>query len=299
MIVLLGSTGYVGQAFSKYLTWRKSKFPFVEISRSKDFDYTDPKLLRNYLSIVRPKFLINCAGYTGKPNVDACESDRGNCLFANAVFPAYVATICADLKIPWGHVSSGCIYTSDNIINPTKSFDETISPNFDFRAPKQSYYSGTKSLGEENILTQGTDYYIWRLRIPFNQMDNPRNYITKILTYNRLLEARNSFSQLDEFVWACCECYEKKLPYGIYNVTNPGSMLTSEIVEMINQRGISNKEFQFFKDEDEFNNINKGTFRSNCVLNSDKLGNAGVRMMHVRDAFEIAFFNWKESNYKL
>ena len=59
----------------------------------------------------KPEFLINAAGYTGKPNVDACELHKTECLFGNAVFPGLVAQACNEAGVPWGHVSSGCIYT--------------------------------------------------------------------------------------------------------------------------------------------------------------------------------------------
>ena len=41
------------------------------------------------------EFLINAAGYTGKPNVDACELHKHECLFGNAVLPGIVADACA------------------------------------------------------------------------------------------------------------------------------------------------------------------------------------------------------------
>ena len=68
--------------------------------------------------------------------------------------------------------------------------------------------------------------YIWRLRIPFNEVDNPRNYLTKLMRYPRLLEAANSISQLEEFVAATFACWEKRVPFGTYNVTNPGHVTT-------------------------------------------------------------------------
>ena len=55
---------------------------------------------------------------------------------------------------------------------------------------------------------------VWRLRIPFDSVDNPRNYLTKLMRYPRLLEATNSISQLDEFAAATLACWKSGCPSG-------------------------------------------------------------------------------------
>ena len=35
-------------------------------------------------------------------------------LQGNAVLPGIIREVCEDLKIPWGHVSSGCIYSGED-----------------------------------------------------------------------------------------------------------------------------------------------------------------------------------------
>src|SRR3954463_10360757 len=104
MIYLLGGSGYVGQAYQVLLT--RKNIPFRNLRRA-DVDYADRRLLAAALKQDRPQFLINAAGYTGKPNVDACELHRHDCLAGNAVLPGVVAEACAEAGVPWGHVSSG------------------------------------------------------------------------------------------------------------------------------------------------------------------------------------------------
>jgi dTDP-4-dehydrorhamnose reductase len=53
--------------------------------RRADVDYTDRVVLTELLRREKPAFLINAAGYTGKPNVDACELHKSECLLGNAV----------------------------------------------------------------------------------------------------------------------------------------------------------------------------------------------------------------------
>jgi dTDP-4-dehydrorhamnose reductase len=292
MIYLLGGTGYVGQEFQAQLKARG--IAYKNISRY-NFDYNEPDKLYNALSIDRPEFLINCAGYTGKPNVDACELDKANCLRGNAVLPGIIAEACKKLNIPWGHVSSGCIYTNNVAITKFNGWTEDDTPNFTFRSLNSaggcSWYSGTKALGED-ILKNYDNLYIWRLRIPFNNINNPRNYLSKLLNYNKLLNATNSLSNLNEFVSACIDCYLNKIAYGIYNVTNPGIVTTKEVIELIKKNKITDKEFSFFKNEEEFMQIAAKTPRSNCTLNSDKIIHTGVKLTEVHEALDRALNTW-------
>ena len=65
-----------------------------------------------------------------KPNVDACEVHKAECLAGNAVLPGTIAQACEAANVPWGHVSSGCIYTGSR---PDGSgFTEEDAPNFSF-----------------------------------------------------------------------------------------------------------------------------------------------------------------------
>lgn len=287
MIYLLGGSGYVGQAYQALLT--RKGIPFRNLRRA-EVDYSNADVLRTALLQDKPEFLINAAGYTGKPNVDACELHKTECLFGNAVLPGIIAQACTAAGVPWGHVSSGCIYTGSR---PDGSgFREEDTPNFSFRTNNCSFYSGTKALGEEVL--QGTpNLYLWRLRIPFNHLEGPRNYLTKLMRYNTLLEATNSISQLEEFVASTFACWEKRIPFGTYNVTNPGQVTTHEVVDLIKRSGVSNKNFVFFKNEDEFMQLAAKTPRSNCVMDSSKLARAGIHLTEVHEAVTTNLKNWR------
>ncbi len=287
MILLLGGSGYVGQAYQRLFTQRGLEYRNLV---RKEVDYTNVRQLTHLLEETQPAFVINAAGYTGKPNVDACETDRTNCVFGNAVLPGVIREACEKTGTPWGHVSSGCIYTGER--PGGGGFKEEDAPNFSFRTNNCSFYSGTKALGEE-VLAGAEQNFIWRLRIPFNEVESPRNYLTKIMRYSKLLEAANSLSQLDEFVRATYECWEKELPFGTYNVTNPGHVTTREVVDLIRKSGVCEKDYQFFTDETEFMQIAAKTPRSNCVLDTSKLEGAGIVMTEVHEAIEKALRAWK------
>lgn len=286
MIYLLGGSGYVGTAYQTLL--QRQGLAYRNLRRA-DFDYSNPASLADLLRREKPEFLINAAGYTGKPNVDACELHKTECLFGNAVLPGLIAQACAEAGVPWGHVSSGCIYTGSRADG--KGFTEADTPNFSFRTNNCSFYSGTKALGEE-VLADKPNLYVWRLRIPFNEVDNPRNYLTKMQRYATLLDAANSISQLEEFVAATFACWEKRVPFGIYNVTNPGVVTTREVVDLIKRTGVSTKDFKFFASEAEFMRLAAKTPRSNCVMDSTKLAATGIKMTEVHEAVERDLRRW-------
>lgn len=287
MIALLGSSGYVGGYFKALFA--KEGLAWKPIRRA---DLYDVDRLRTALQEAGAEWVINCAGFTGKPNVDACELQKTDCLLGNGVLPGIIRAACESLEIPWGHVSSGCIFTGRRADGA--GFTEDDPPNFSFRQNNCSFYSGTKALGEE-VLEGAEQCYIWRLRIPFENTANPRNYLQKLLSYQTLLEAENSLSQLEEFVQACLDSFRLRLPYGLYNVTNPGSVWTSEVTELIRASGVSDKEFRFFDDENQFMRLAAKTPRSNCVLDSSKAIAAGLRLTPVREAIEQSLARWTSS----
>ena len=293
MIVLLGGNGYVGSAIR--LALERRGLSYRSVSRSH-VNYADRDALAWLLAELKPQFLINAAGYTGRPTVDACELHRTECLAGNAVLPGVIRQACEAAKIPWGHVSSGCIFTSTR--PDGTGFRESDAPNFSFRQDNCSFYSGCKALGEE-MLDGAEQCFVWRLRIPFNNLDGPRNYISKMMRYDRLLLATNSLSQLDEFAEACVASWTMRIPFGVWNLTNPGSVNTREVVELIRKHRLSDREFQFFDSESQFLSTAAKTPRSNCVLDSSKAVAAGLPLSTVHDALDMAMRSWQsESRFR-
>jgi dTDP-4-dehydrorhamnose reductase len=313
MIFLLGASGYVGGAFARELTRRGS--PFLPLARSQ-VDYTRFDRLLEFLRARKPSFVINCAGYTGKPNVDACELDKAGTLLGNTLLPQTIAHACAAAGVPWGHVSSGCIFSGAKVsehgnvrvekdmnrpdlhaLVEAKSpavlgFTETDTPNFSFRDLPCSFYSGTKALAEEAIAGLGQSY-IWRLRIPFDEFDNNRNYLSKVQRYAKVYDNVNSVSHRADFARACVDLWDLHAPFGIYNVTNPGYVTTRHVVQLIDKILQPARKFEFWQNDEEFYRQAAKTPRSNCVLDPAKLLAAGVRIRPVEEALEDSLRKWK------
>ena len=302
----------MGQAFAAEL--RRRKLSFIPLTR-RAIDYGSFEVLFDYMRKIRPEFLINAAGCAPNPNVDACESAREDVLCANTLLPQTVARACLMTNTPWGHISSGSIYTGAKVaewgrlrierdlnqpelrslfaVQPEKfyGFTEWDEPNFSFRHVPCNFYSGTKALAEEAIRGVGQNY-IWRPRMLFNECDEPRNLIAKLQHYERVYDNVNSLTHLEDFIRACLDLWERQAPFGIYNVVNPGAVTTRRIVEMIQQILNPARRFEFWEDDEEFYRCQAKSPRSNCVLDSAKLLSAGVKMRPVEKALEDSLERW-------
>lgn len=279
--LLFGSSGYIGSEFARQLGGAMAAPSHNKLKSYKDvFDAVES---------ANPSCVINAAGYTGKPNVDACEAQKDKCLQGNIILPLWIAQACEALKKPFAHVSSGCIYNGHN-----KAYTEIDPPDFSFVQDNCSFYSGTKAQSEAMLSEYGC--YIWRLRIPFNNENNPRNFLTKMLSYSKILNLPNSVSHREEYVTACLKTLALQIPKGIYNVTNPGHTDARTVLELFKKHHpaleslIDSK--QYFESVEEFMTIAKAA-RSNCVLDSSKLASFGIQMRPVDEAIEDAVIKYQ------
>lgn len=285
MILILGKNGYVSKRFQKFFDYKGVEyitFSFRNTSQRQEcMDY-----INNNRGKI--KLIINCIGYTGVPNVDACEDNKEECLYVNSVFAEQLADYAKFSHIPFAHISSGCIY--NNISNVL----ETYIPNFSFYNNNEcSWYSGTKALGESLIRKTYDKHYIWRVRMPFNHIDDGKNYISKIIKYHKVWSSPNSLTNVDEFVQSCYNMYIQGAPYGTYNVTNPDGISAKEILEIAKEYGITKEKYEYYETLEEFTKEIRAP-RSNCVLNTDKLDSTGCGLLPVEESLRKTFESWNK-----
>ena len=196
--------------------------------------------------------IIDAGGFTGVPNVDQCEIKKRECIEGNILWPIYL-----DRKYrnwPIIHISSGCLYSGRK--PDGTGWTENDPTNF-----TDSFYSLCKAIEQDHI--DINNHYLLRIRMPFATEEHPKNYITKLKKYPKLINVENSISYLDDIVNTVLFFVNKLPEPGIYNVCNPGAVWAKDIVTMM---GIEKEWFTM----DEFNAFVK-TPRSFCVLNTDKL----------------------------
>ena len=214
MKVLILGGGYIGTHLHKHL---KGRYDVPQITKTLvDYTHTDPTRpdFRSWLHDNRFDVAVNCSGYTGRPNVDACEDDKEKCWQYNAVSPAATAYTLNMARTPVIHLSSGCIYQGSNM------WTEDDTPNFGVFEDDSSFYSKSKHAGEMALLNLGG--YILRLRMPFCDTYQDKNILKKYLKYDNIVSIENSLTCITDLCFVIehfCN-HRDTIPYGIYNVVN-------------------------------------------------------------------------------
>jgi dTDP-4-dehydrorhamnose reductase len=308
MILLLGASGYIGRTFAGEL--RRRGHSFIPLTR-RAFDYTRFEFLFDYLRTMKPVFLINAAGYLGASDGNTQQSEREKMMAANAILPQMIARVCSMTKTPWGHVSSGEIYSGAKVLedgtvrtetdlsrpdlrqlfekDPARfhGYTEQDEPNFSFQNRPANFYSGTKALAEETLREFGF-IYIWRPRLAFNDRDEPCNYLHRLQRQVTSYDHINSLSNVEDFAKAALDLWEIRAPFGAYNVTNPGAITTSQLIEGLQRVLKPSSRFMIRPPEEDPARAASATPQSNCILDVAKLLKTGVKMRPVSEAVKDA-----------
>ncbi len=269
-VVILGHRGFIG-------THLQAVYPQA---KTPDLDIADPRAVGDMLDALKPDVVINCAGKTGRPNVDWCEDHKLETLRSNVTGPLVLLDECAKRGTYWVHVGSGCIYEGEN---GGKGFTEQDPPNF-----SGSFYARSKAWSDQIL----KDFPVLqlRLRMPFDGTDHPRSLISKVRKYTRVLDVRNSLTYIPDFV-AATQALIQKRKTGIYNMVNPGAISPYEM--MVKYKQIVDPAHAFERISMEVLSTVTKTGRSNCILSTAKLEKEGIRFRPLEQAVEEAMRSLK------
>ena len=294
-LVVIGN-GYIGQKIKKQLSSRVD-----EIAVVSGLSYENPeKLALEFNSIVgneiryanspgfkdpadRP-WVVNCVGYTGNPNVDACEDEKEKCWKLNVTFPILLANYCLQNNIKLITVSTGCVYDGP------KNYSEDDWPDFGLDSKDSSWYSRAKHAAELS-LNAFPNVYTLRIRMPIcNDFNARKNYLTKVLKYNNLLEETNSKTVIEDLINVIHRITNlEELPAGAYNCVNPNPLSTKEVTEILDKVGMWNPHWRFIDYKELKNHIKVN--RSNCKLSTEKSKLYNIEMPSERESLERILFN--------
>lgn len=230
---------------------------FAELSKrghNTDISSHDcPNLLSN-LNLKKYDWVVNCAGITGYPNVDACEKEKYKTIQGNSYYPIFLYKEVVKTGAKFAHFSSGCVYQG-NIE------DVYAEPNY-----FGSIYSTSKAVSDSYLSHE--DCLVFRIRMPFTDKHEQKNLLTKLTNYaksGKLIEGgENSITDLDEAVDVASDLIEEN-KLGVYNLVNEGSVTTHQLADML---GLSPEWFT----PEEFKSVTAAS-RSNCTIPA----NSGMR----------------------
>jgi 3,5-epimerase/4-reductase len=240
-----------------------------------DVDVADRAAVASVLERLGPEVVINCAGKTGRPNVDWCETHKAETLRANVTGALIVLEECLARGVFLVHLSSGCIYAGDN---GGRGFSEEDAPNF-----TGSFYSRTKGWSDQAM--RDFPALTLRVRMPFDGALGERNLLTKLRRYRRVLTARNSLTYLPDFLRAAASLIERRAT-GLFNVVNEGAISPYEIMQRYRRLVDPAHDFEPL-DVERLGEVTAAG-RSNCLLDTSKLRAHGLGLRPVEEAVDRA-----------
>ncbi|KHN09737.1 Putative rhamnose biosynthetic enzyme 1 [Glycine soja] len=255
------------------LDWRPPRLPHSGSGRLEN-----RASLETDIALLKPSHVFNAAGVTGRPNVDWCESHKVETIRTNVIGTLTLADVCRDHGLILINYATGCIfeYDSDHPLGSGIGFKETDSPNF-----TGSFYSKTKAMVED-LLKNYDNVCTLRVRMPISSdLSNPRNFITKITRYEKVVDIPNSMTILDELLPISIEMGKRNLT-GIWNFTNPGVVSHNEILEMYRDYVDPNFTWNNFTLEEQAKVIVAP--RSNNELDAAKLKKEFPELLSIKDS---------------
>eukprot|EP00250_Pteridium_aquilinum_P009000 c18371_g1_i2 orf=537-1427(+) len=220
--LIYGKTGWIGGLLGGLCTKGGIAYEYGQ-GRLENREQLEADIAR-----VKPTHVFNAAGVTGRPNVDWCESHKVETIRANVVGTLTLADVCREHNLLLINYATGCIFEYDekHVLGSGIGFVEEDTPNF-----IGSFYSKTKAMVED-LLKNYENVCTLRVRMPISSdLQNPRNFITKISRYEKVVDIPNSMTILDELLPISIEMAKRNLR-GIWNFTNPGVVSHNEILKM-------------------------------------------------------------------
>jgi UDP-glucose 4,6-dehydratase len=300
--LIYGRTGWIGGLLGKICD--KQGIPY-EYGKGR---LEERSQLLEDIRNVKPTQVFNAAGVTGRPNVDWCETHKQDTIRTNVVGILNLADVCREQGLLMINYATGCIFEYD-AKHPEGSgigFKEEDTPNF-----TGSFYSKTKAMVSsgcsffvkhfsftslclklisvlfimvqvEELLKEYDNVCTLRVRMPISSdLNNPRNFITKIARYDKVVNIPNSMTILDELLPISIEMAKRDCR-GIWNFTNPGVVSHNEILEMYKK--YINPDFKWtnFTLEEQSKVIVAP--RSNNEMDASKLKAEFSQLMSIKDS---------------
>uniref|UniRef100_A0A7S0YFU6 RmlD-like substrate binding domain-containing protein n=1 Tax=Polytomella parva TaxID=51329 RepID=A0A7S0YFU6_9CHLO len=226
----------------------------------------------------KPTHVLNAAGVTGRPNVDWCETHKVETIRSNVIGCLNLADVCKLKDIHMTYFGTGCIFHYDDDFpeGSGKGFKESDKPNF-----TGSYYSFTKAM-VESLLKEFPNVLTLRVRMPIvEDLKYPRNFITKITSYEKVINIPNSMTVLPELLPMSIEMAKRGLT-GIMNFTNPGAISHNEILELYKEYIKPDFTYKNFTVEEQAKVIVAP--RSNNLLDTERIQGEFPEILPIRES---------------
>ena len=268
-VLVYGSKGWIGSQFLEIL--KNNQIDYTEGQSRTDNEIT---LLDEILKL-QPTHIVSFIGRThGKignkifKTIDYLE-EEGKLLenVRDNLFSSVLLTnICIQNKIHYTYLGTGCIFKFDETHpfgKEEQGFTENSLPNF-----FGSSYSIVKGFTDRIMHLYEDQVLNIRIRMPITGYKNPRNFITKIVNYEKICSIPNSMTVLPELLPYILYMMKNRVT-GTINLTNPGLISHNEILQMYKEIVDPRFTWKNFSQEEQSKILSAD--RSNNFLETKKL----------------------------
>jgi len=292
-ILVYGNNGWIGKQFIDILI--NNNVVFVESKTRVD----DVDALEKEIVAVNPSHIVGFIGRThGKignklyATIDYLEEEGK--LYENVrdnlFSPFVLAELCRNRNIHYTYLGTGCIFKYDDehyFEKEENGFTESSHPNF-----FGSSYSVVKGFTDKIMKLYEKNVLNLRIRMPITGEENSRNFITKIVNYEKVCSIKNSMTVLPELL-PCVLDMMKQGTTGTMNLTNPGLISHNEILQMYQE--IVDPFFTWTNFSQEEQKQILSAERSNNYLDTTRLETLYPEIKSIKDSVREQLNKYKET----
>jgi 3,5-epimerase/4-reductase len=249
--IVFGHKGFLGKHIVNVLDNKKKVFI------TSDLRLEDIYGIDKALTFYKPKYVINCAGLTGTPNIFWCEDHKIETIETNILYQLTLAKLCREKKIHLTIFGSGGIFKNDRF------YQETEKGNDD-----STFYSKCR-IDLENMIQHYNVLYL-RINYPISNLASDKNLLTKLLTYKKINDVEFSITYIDELFPILIDMIEND-ERGICNFVNEGVISPVKIMEIYNK--YIHHDFEILKIEPDRSYAKLDTGKL-CKYNISTIGDA-------------------------
>uniref|UniRef100_A0A6C0LXU4 NAD(P)-binding domain-containing protein n=1 Tax=viral metagenome TaxID=1070528 RepID=A0A6C0LXU4_9ZZZZ len=292
-LLVYGSKGWIGKQFVEIL--ENKNVDFVKGSSRVDNNIDLIQEIEN----VNPTHIVSFIGRThgnigSKKYTTIDYLEQKGKLLENArdnlYSPILLASLCKEREIHYTYLGTGCIFKFDEnhpFGKEEEGFTEASLPNF-----FGSSYSTVKGY-TDRLMHLFSDHVLnLRIRMPITGSMNPRNFVTKITTYEYICSIPNSMTVLPELLPMVLEMMKNNTT-GTINLTNPGLISHNEMLTMFKEIVDPNFTWKNFSAEEQSKIL--ASDRSNNFLDTNKLENLFPQVKNIKDSVREMLHQYKHT----
>lgn len=283
MILIFGGLGWIGQKVVTLLTERSITFTVSQV-RVDNLDDVMAEIKK-----INPTHIMCFIGRThgsiGEkyfPTIDYLEQKgklREN-VNDNLFCPMALAILCQRLKIHLTYLGTGCIFNYAD----SEEFTEEDKPNF-----FGSSYSVVKGYTDRLMHLFPDTVLNVRIRMPISSDKSPRNFIMKIIKYEKICSMPNSMTVLEDLLPVMIDMAMHNQT-GTINLVNPGLITHAEILDMYKEIIDPTFNYQLFSYDEQMKVI--ACDRSNNALSTEKLSSL-YSIPNIKDSVRATLTRFK------